>query len=122
MTNTITTELTHERAIELAKEVIRLQTVIDQMKKQIKEYVEKHGELVADGVVWKFQEVESWDFDDSAKTKEFLKSIVIDGYTTDPFSVVSISKKELDKLGLDEQYISKFAKKKVSKRFVNRKI
>lgn len=121
MTTQTTSKLTEQQAIELSNEILRLEATVKEMKKLIKEYVEDNGELVAGDVVWKFQEAESWEFNDSEKTKEFLKSLVIDGYTADPYSVVSISKTKIDKLGLNDSYIGKFANKKISRRFVNRK-
>jgi hypothetical protein len=121
MTTQTTSKLTEEQAIDLSNQIMRLEATVKEMKKMLKEYVEVNGELVADNVVWKFQEAESWDFNDSDKTKEFLKSLVIDGYTADPYSVVTISKTKIDKLGLDNSYIEKFANKKVTRKFVNRK-
>lgn len=120
MTVATTPKLTEQEAIELSNEIIRLEAVIKTMKEKLKQYVEDNGDLIAGDIVWKFQEVESWEFRDSEKIKEFLKSLVIDGYTTDPFSVVSISKTKIR--GLDDSYLSNFATKKVTKRFVNRKV
>lgn len=118
MTLQTTTSLTQEQAVELSNEVIRLEAIIKEMKEKLKAYVEENGELIADDTVWKFQEAESWEFND---IKSFLKSLVIDGYTVDPYSLITVNKTKMDKLGLDESYISNFAKKKTTKRFVNRK-
>lgn len=116
-----TPKLTREEAIKIANEILRLEATIKEMKEMLKEYVKENGELVAGDTKWLFQNSISWEFNDSEKTKEFLKSLVIDGYTTDPFSIITCSKSTLDKLGLEESYINKFATKKTSTRFVNRK-
>ncbi|MFD2658505.1 hypothetical protein [Gracilibacillus thailandensis] len=121
MATQTTSKLTEQQAIELSNEILRLEATVKEMKKQLKEYVEENGELVAGDTVWKFQQSVSWDFSESDKTKEFLKSLVIDGLTTDPYSVVTISKPKIDKFELDDDYLANFAKKKVSNRFVNRK-
>lgn len=113
--------LTEQQAIELSNEYFRLEAVINKIKEQLKEYVKENGELIAGDVVWKFQNYESWEFKDSEKTKDFLKSLVIDGYTADPFSLVTVNKTQINKLGLEENYLQHFATKKVSSRFVNRK-
>lgn len=120
MTTKTTSNLTQEKAIEMATEIIRLEATVKEMKKQLKAYVKENGELVTGDSVWKFQETYSWKFD-SDKIKEFMKHLVIDGYTTDPYSLVSFSKTDLDKLGLNDDYISNYAEKKSSERFVNRK-
>jgi effector-binding domain-containing protein len=122
MVNAVTTpELTEEQAIKISREILHLEATLKEMKEQLKKYVQENGELIADDTIWKFQNAESWDFADSNRTKEFLKSLVIDGFTADPYSVVTINKSKIKKLGVDDTYLEKFAIKKVSKRFVNRK-
>lgn len=119
MSKTLTSELTHEKAVELANEIIRLDSTLKSMKEQLKKYVEENGELVAGDKVWKFRENVSWNFNDSEKVKDFLKSLVIDGITYDPYSLISISKTKLNQLNIDDDYISAFAQKRVTKSFVN---
>lgn len=119
MSKTLTSELTHEKAVELANEIIRLDSTLKSMKEQLKKYVEENGELVAGDKVWKFRENVSWNFNDSEKVKDFLKSLVIDGITYDPYSLISISKTKLNQLNIDDDYISAFAEKRVTKSFVN---
>lgn len=119
MSKTLTSELTHEKAVELANEIIRLDSTLKSMKEQLKKYVEENGELVAGNKVWKFRENVSWNFNDSEKVKDFLKSLVIDGITYDPYSLISISKTKLNQLNIDDDYISAFAEKRVTKSFVN---
>ncbi|MEN0661406.1 hypothetical protein NST11_18930 [Caldifermentibacillus hisashii] len=120
MTTSTSQQLTSEQAVEMANEILRLEAVLKTMKDQLKRFVEENGELVVGDTVWKFQESISWDFE-SNKIKDFMKSLIIDGYTTNPYELVSFSKAKLDKLGLEEQYLTNFAKKKVTARFVNRK-
>ena len=115
----ITSELTHEKAVELANEIFRLESTVKNMKEQLREYVKENGELVAGDKVWKFRENVSWNFNDSEKIKDFLKSLVIDGITYDPYSLISFPKTKLNKLGIDDDYISAFAEKRVTKSFVN---
>lgn len=119
MSKTLTSELTHEKAVKLANEIIRLDSTLKSMKEQLKKYVEENGELVAGDKVWKFRENVSWNFNDSEKVKDFLKSLVIDGITYDPYSLISISKTKLNQLNIDDDYISAFAQKRVTKSFVN---
>ncbi len=120
MTTATSQQLTREQAVEMANEILRLEAVLKTMKDQLKRFVEENGELVVGDTVWKFQESISWDFE-SNKIKDFMKSLIIDGYTTNPYEIISFSKPKLDKLGLEEQYLMNFAKKKVTARFVNRK-
>lgn len=121
-TQTTTPQLTEKEAIDLANEIIRLEATTKAMKDKLKTYIRDNGELVAGDNVWSFQNAIKWEFNDSDKTKSFIKSLAIDGYTLDPFSLVSFSKTKLEKLGLEDNYIEQFATKKTMERFGKRKL
>lgn len=112
--------LTESEAIELSKEVIRLEATTKAMKDKLKAYVEDNGSLLADDVIWNIQEAESWKYNPD-KIKDFMKSLIIDGYTTNPYELVTFSKPKIDKLGLDEEYLKNFAQKSITKRFGKKK-
>lgn len=122
MANTVETtpKLTEAQAIELANEIIRLEATVKAMKDQLKAYVEENGELVAENDIWGFQEAVSWKFHPD-KVRDFMKNVFID-YGANPYDMVSFSKQKLDKLGLDEAYLSKFADKKITRRFGKKKL
>lgn len=112
--------ITEEKAIELSNEIIRLEATVKAMKDKLKAYVEENGTLQAGDVIWDFQHAQSWKYDPK-KIRDFMKSLVIDGYTTNPYELVTFSKPKIDKLGLDESYIEQFAEKKITTRFAKKK-
>lgn len=122
MPNTVETtpKLTEAQAIELANEIIRLESTVKAMKEQLKAYVEENGELVTDEFIWGFQDAASWKFHPD-KVKDFMKNVFVD-YGVNPYEMVNFSKPKLDKLGLDEAYLSKFADKKITRRFGKKKL
>ncbi|MBA2176844.1 hypothetical protein H0266_18350 [Halobacillus locisalis] len=114
--------LTEEDAKIIANEIVRLDAVVKDMKKKLKGYVEENGALETQHVKWDFNDSISYKWNDSEKLKEFLKNTVIDGLVADPYSLVTINKTELNKLEIDESYISSFAEKKVTKTFKSTKL
>lgn len=117
---TLVKTMTEEQARELANEIIRLEATVKAMKAELKKYVEENGALNDGENVWNIQETVSWRFN-ADTVQRFMNSLVIDGYTDNPYELVSFSKPKLDKLGLDDSYIEQFAEKRVSKRFTKRK-
>lgn len=112
---TLVKTMTEEQARELANEIIRLEATVKAMKAELKKYVEENGALNDGENVWNIQETVSWRFN-ADTVQRFMNSLVIDGYTDNPYELVSFSKPKLDKLGLDDSYIEQFAEKRVSKR------
>ena len=117
---TLVKTMTEEQARELANEIIRLEATVKAMKAELKKYVQQNGALDDGENVWDIRETVSWKFNGDT-VKDFMTSLVIDGYTDNPYELVSFSKPKLDKLGLDDSYIEQFAEKRVSKRFTKRK-
>lgn len=117
---TLVKTMTEEQARELANEIIRLEATVKAMKAELKKYVEENGALNDGENVWNIQETVSWRFN-ADTVQRFMNSLVIDGYTDNPYELVSFSKPKLDKLGLNDSYIEQFAEKRVSKRFTKRK-
>lgn len=122
VTATKTEKLTHEQAVQIANEILRLESALSTMKDQLKQYVlDNGGEFNSGDTIWKFRESTKWEFRSGKSIEEFLYHIVKDGYTVSPYDYVSISGSKLKKLKLGEDYMTKFATKKVSASFVHTK-
>ncbi|GAE93096.1 hypothetical protein JCM21714_2133 [Gracilibacillus boraciitolerans JCM 21714] len=114
--------LTREEAVEMANEIARLEATVKSMKAELKKYVEANGEVEANGQKWLIKPYESWSWNDSGKLKSFCKSLIVDGFTADPYTLLSVSKAKVEKLGVKEEYIENFADRKVTNKFVSEKL
>ncbi|WP_067728840.1 hypothetical protein [Oceanobacillus damuensis] len=105
-------------AIQLANEINRLEAALKQMKEELKNFVRDHGEVDTGEETWNFYESVSWRFSDM-ELKEVAREMALDGI--DPWSMLNISKTNINKLGWEEQRLSKLGTKKVTQRFTSRK-
>lgn len=111
--------LTQEEALNIALEIERCEAALKQMKEQLKEYVLANGRLNTGDKVWDFYTLESWEFE-APKLKELAMGIAMDG--KDPWDYLSLSASALKSLGMTEAELSQFGRKKVTKRFMAKKM
>lgn len=107
-----------EEAIKLANEINRLEAALKQMKNELKKYVQEHGAVDTGEEIWDFYESVSWKFDKDG-LKEVARNIALEGM--DPWELMNVTKTNLNKLGWDDDFLSKLGKKRVTKRFTSRK-
>ena len=108
----------HEKAVQLANEIERLEAVLKSMKAQLKAYVDENGPVETDDTVWGYTTSVSWSFEPD-QLKELAQFIVLEG--ENPWKYLSISSTSLKKLGWDENILSRYGIKRETKRFVSRK-
>lgn len=111
---------TAEEAVAVAEELNRMEAVVNQLKTNLKAYVDKNGEVQAGNTVWKYSESVSWKIKPK-KFPEVMKSIILQ-LEVDPWEMVSLPKTALNKLGWDEDVLMKYATKKITNRFGAKKI
>ena len=110
--------LTQVEAVTMANEILRLEATVKEMKNQLKDYVEEYGSVETNDQVWDFNESVSWNFPGD-KLKEIMTMIALDGFN--PWDMISLSKRSLDKLGWNDDVLNRYAEKKVIKRFAPKK-
>ena len=110
--------LTQVEAVTMANEILRLEATVKEMKNQLKDYVEEYGSVETNDQVWDFNESVSWNFPGD-KLKEIMTMIALDGYN--PWDMISLSKRSLDKLGWNDDILKQYGEKKVIKRFASKK-
>jgi hypothetical protein len=120
---TMTTQLKNEittlkEAIATANEIVRLEAAVKTMKENLKVFVDANGSVEASDQVWSYSESISWKFKDTA-LKELATMMALDGHNA--WELLSLSSTALKKLGWQEEFLSKYGKKSVSKRFGSKK-
>jgi hypothetical protein len=108
----------HEKAVQLANEIERLEAVLKSMKAQLKAYVDENGPVETDDTVWGYTTSVSWSFEPD-QLKELAQFIVLEG--ENPWRFLSLSGTSIKKLGWDENILSRYGIKRETKRFVPRK-
>ncbi|MFD2760428.1 hypothetical protein [Lentibacillus juripiscarius] len=108
----------HDEAVQLANEINRTEAALKQMKDELKAYVKEQGGVDTGEEVWDYFESVSWQFD-SSSLKQVAREMAMEGI--DPWSMLSITKTNINKLGWDEQRLSQLGTKKVTQRFTSRK-
>lgn len=108
-----------EEALQVAIEIERLESVIAQLKDHLKRYVEEHGPVVTSKYRWHFQQSVSWSFD-GGKLEEMCALMALEG--VNPWNMLSLPSSSHKKLGWDDSVLSRFGRRKVTRRFVSRKI
>lgn len=103
-----------ERAIELAREIHRLEAILKAMKDELKELVKTHGPVTVDGKTWDFYPAVEWRFSPEG-LRAFAEELALDGI--DPWTVLDVSSTALKKLSLDESFLGRFAERKETFRF-----
>lgn len=112
-------EMTMEQAIELAKEIERVDSALKKMKDDLKIFLGKHGEVNTGEKIWRIAVSEAWSIDKN-KMKNVMEAIVLDGKT--PWDYVDITSANIRKLGWSDEVLSQFATKKLNSRLSNRKV
>lgn len=107
-----------EKAVEMANEIVRLEATIKSMKEELKVFVDKNGPVAAGDQVWDYSESVSWKFQDTA-LKELATLIALEGFNA--WEMLSLPSTALKKLGWQEDFLSKYGKKTVTKRFGSKK-
>lgn len=113
-------QITEEEAILIAKELERLNSVVNQLKDKLKGYVTEHGSVKTDDNEWNIFPYERFAFDSKAilNLTEYLQYL-----GKDPFDYLSVNNRELKKLNLKERELIQLGgEKKVTNRFDKRKI
>ncbi|KAA9019000.1 hypothetical protein [Niallia endozanthoxylica] len=117
-TSVIENPMTQAEAVAMANEIVRLEAVVKELKNQLKAYVETNGSVETNDQIWDFNESVSWNFPGD-KLKEIMTMIALDGYN--PWELISLSKRSLDKLGWNDDILKQYGEKKVIKRFASKK-
>ena len=105
-------------AIQLANEINRVEAALKQMKEELKSFVRNNGGVDTGEEVWDFYESVSWKFTNDG-LKEVARELALEG--VDPWKMLTISKTNINKLGWEEQRLSKLGTKRVTQRFTSRK-
>ncbi|MDQ0341040.1 hypothetical protein J2S00_003884 [Caldalkalibacillus uzonensis] len=109
---------TPEKAVQLANEIERLEAVLKSMKAQLKAYVDTHGPVETLDTVWDYTISVSWSFEPDS-LKDLAQIIAVEG--ENPWRHLSLSATSIKKLGWDENILTRYGKKRETKRFVSRK-
>lgn len=112
-------DLTRPEAIDLANEIVRLEAVVKEMKNRLKEFVEANGPIETSDQIWRFNESVSWKFKGET-VKELMTMMALEGIN--PWEMIQLPKKSLDKLGWGDDFLKKYGEKKVVKRFSANKL
>ncbi|GGK22576.1 hypothetical protein GCM10010965_14360 [Caldalkalibacillus thermarum] len=109
---------TVEEAVQLANEIERLEAVLKSMKAQLKAFVDENGPVETHDAVWGYTVSVSWVFEPES-LKELAQELAVEG--ENPWQYLSLSATAIKKLGWDESVLSRYGKKRETKRFVSRK-
>lgn len=110
--------LTREDAVKMANEIAWLEATVKELKNQLKDYVEKNGIVETNDMIWGFTESVSWHFSGD-KLKEIMTMMALDG--VNPWELISLPKKSLDKLNWKDDFLRQYGERKVTKRFASKK-
>lgn len=110
--------LTKEDAVKMANEIAWLEATVKELKNQLKDYVEKNGIVETNDMIWGFTESVSWHFPGD-KLKEIMTMMALDG--VNPWELISLPKKSLDKLNWKDEFLRQYGERKVTKRFASKK-
>lgn len=113
-------KISEEEAILIAKEIERIEGVERQLKNKLKEYVSVYGAVYTDDNEWNNFEYERIAFDSKAvfNLVEYLQYL-----GKDPFEFLTVDKRQLNKLGLEQEILVKLgADFKTSTQFRKKKI
>ncbi|MFD1363162.1 hypothetical protein [Lentibacillus salinarum] len=111
-------DLTEVQAVELAGEIEWTEAAVKEMKNKLKEYVKKHGVLETSDKVWEMSTTISWQFDPDT-LRSMSQDIVLEGFN--PWELLTLPKKSLDKLDWEEDVLAQYGTKKETSRFTSRK-
>ncbi len=109
---------TMDEAIAIANEIVRIEAAAKTMKEQLKVFVDANGSVEAGDQIWGYSESVSWKFKDTS-LKELVTMMALEGHNA--WELLSLSSTNLKKLGWQEDFLSNYGKKSVSKRFSSKK-
>lgn len=112
-------DMTEKEAIQLALEIERTESALKQMKAELKEYVQVNGELNTGEKVWLLDQSISWSFDADGM-KKIAEGLVLEG--KNPWQYLNITPATLRKLDWNENVLENYGKKRITNRFVSRKV
>lgn len=103
-----------DSAVQLATEAIRLEAALTQYKEQLKSWAKTNGDIVLGDSRFSFVPSISWGF-----TGEQLYDLCVELHErgVDVFQYLSLTAANLKKIGVDEDKLAVYGKKKVSNTF-----
>lgn len=110
---------TLQEALAFANEIERLEGVLKAMKNNFKQYVQTHGPVETSLEKWDIYPTEQWAFNKES-TKEIARYLILEG--VNPWELMKFKAQDLKDHGWDEEALSKFGTKKITKRFTSRKL
>jgi len=105
-------------AINLGKEIERVEAALKAMKAELKAFVDVNGPVDTGDVIWDYAVSASWQFDEMGM-KEVAQNMVLEG--VNPWKMLNITASNLKKMGWDDAVIAKMGEKKETRRFASRK-
>lgn len=105
-------------AINLGKEIERVEAALKAMKAELKAFVDVSGPVDTGDVIWDYSISASWSFNEEG-LKELAQNMVLEG--VNPWKVLNITASNLKKLGWDDAVVAKMGEKKETRRFSSRK-
>lgn len=107
-----------EEALEVAKELERIEATRKTMRDALRKFVEENGEVDTGETVWSIKESTSWRHDEKSLRK-IAEAIAMDG--KNPWEFMNITPANLRNLGFTEESLEKMGSvPRVSKRFSSR--
>ena len=106
------------QAIELGREIERVESALKAMKAELKAFVDNNGPVDTGDVIWDYTISASWQFDEKGM-KEVAQNMVLEG--VNPWKMLNITASNLKKMGWDDAVIAKMGEKKETRRFASRK-
>ncbi|HBI04296.1 MAG TPA: hypothetical protein DDY49_09745 [Paenibacillaceae bacterium] len=111
----MTTIKTPEEAVKVAQELERVKAVVDELKKQLKSYVDVHGPLDVGEGLWGYHPgTPTWSFDPK-KLKEMTFHMAMDGHN--PWELLKLTSPSIKKLNWSEDVLAQFGEKKIPNNF-----
>jgi len=87
-----------DHAINLGKEIERVEAALKAMKAELKAFVDVNGPVDTGDVIWDYSISASWSFNEEG-LKELAQNMVLEG--VNPWKVLNITASNLKKLGCD---------------------
>ncbi|RKJ13241.1 hypothetical protein D7X33_48795, partial [Butyricicoccus sp. 1XD8-22] len=106
--------MTKDEAVQLAKELERVDSARKQLNDQLKEYVKHNGAIDTGEKIWSFHDTIKWEFT-ADQLRKLAENIVLDG--KNPWELLNITNANLKKLDWTDEAISQFGTKKIGQNF-----
>ena|SRR5699024_4883533 len=109
---------TKEQALEVARELERLEATRKAMRNGLRVFVEKNGEIDTGETIWAITESVSWKHT-AESLKKIAEGIFIEG--VNPWEHLNITPAKLKSLGVTEEYMRECgSESRTTKRFSSR--